>query len=244
MNWGVLNFLISVKIKYRDDNLPYSMEDADSFHLNDETSDNASSDHVVVSRKENGSTRRSVINPMNEDDIDNENSRSFISNLPMKESSTKKIESTQIYDFDSDEDTFADADSDCEPDHFYLQEMLEDEHPERLSLFDYRKKEQEKENSSRTLSSSDTHNDENVVEDSSTSGHEESGTERLIRNLNIDSDSESANEGPGGMYDSVSNLPTIKKRGSGGRLSMGTSPSVGPGRAMLRQASRKTVWGK
>ena len=220
------------------------MKDSGSFHLDDdEKGDNASSDHAVP-RKENGNTRRSTMNSMDEEDIDNENSRSFIANLPMKESSTKKTESTQIYDFDSDEDTFADADSDCEPDHFFLQEMLEDEHPERLSLFDYRKKEQEKENSSRTLSSSDTHNDENVVEDSSTSGHDESGNDTLIRNLNIDSDSESANEEPGDKNDSLSNLPTIKKRGSRGRLSMGTSPSVGPGRAMLRQASRKTVWGK
>lgn len=217
------------------------METRQPYIMKDTETDNISEDSFSLLEDDNLIKKRSSTN---EDAIDFENSRAFFTDLPSKESLTKKTESTQIYDFDdSDEDTFADAESDCEPNHFFLQEMLEDEHPERLSLFDYRKKEQEKENSSRTLSSSDTH-DEVVVEDSSTSGHDVSGTGRLIRNLNIDSDSESEKEESDDKDDSVSNLPTIKKRGSRGRLSMGTSPSVGPGRSMLRQASRKTVWGK
>ncbi len=184
---------------------------------------------------------------LGEDNIDHSNgSRKTLYDRPSEEF-LKKNELTAVPDdgFDSDEDTFADAESDCEPNQFFLDEMLEDEHPERLNLFDYRKKEQEKDKdqggSSRTLSSSDTQNDEHYIEDSSTSRHDDNDEDDpLIRNLNVD-DSESSDN----INDSVSNLPAIRKKETGrGRRSMGTSPGVGPGRAMLRQASQKAVWGK
>eukprot|EP00531_Pseudo-nitzschia_arenysensis_P011768 CAMPEP_0116139720 /NCGR_PEP_ID=MMETSP0329-20121206/13461_1 /TAXON_ID=697910 /ORGANISM="Pseudo-nitzschia arenysensis, Strain B593" /LENGTH=221 /DNA_ID=CAMNT_0003634779 /DNA_START=369 /DNA_END=1034 /DNA_ORIENTATION=+ len=198
-----------------------------------------------ASRNKNGSKPRKSMDVEHhahlDEDIDHSNgSRKIIYDRPSEEF-VKKIELTEIIDFDSDEDTFADAESDCEPNQFFLDEMLEDEHPERLNLFDYRKKEQDKGGSSSTLSSSDTQN-ENVIEDSSTSGHDDDGDDQIIRNLNID-DSESSADPLDGNNDSVSNLPTIRKKGRG-RLSMGTSPGVGPGRAMLRQASQKAVWGE
>lgn len=42
-------------------------------------------------------------------------------------------------DFDSDDDSFAEAGSDCEPNQMYLDEMLEEMHPERINLLEYRK---------------------------------------------------------------------------------------------------------
>ncbi len=200
-----------------------------------------------ASRNRNGSKPRKSMDVEHhahlDEDIDHSNgSRKIIFDRPSEEF-VKKIELSEIIDFDSDEDTFADAESDCEPNQLFLDEMLEDEHPERLNLFDYRRKEQgdSKGGSSSTLSSSDTQN-ENVIEDSSTSGHDDDDDDRMIRNLNID-DSEPSADPFDGNNDSVSNLPTIRKKGRG-RLSMGTSPGVGPGRAMLRQASQKAVWGK
>jgi len=222
------------------------MKDAESDDLNGDCS---ASYHLEVPKKNGCKTPKCMddefhASSLDTDDIDNENSRSFIINVPPKEEYNKKTESAQIDEssFDSDEDTFADAESDCEPNQFFLDEMLEDEHPERLNLFDYRKKEQEKGRggSTKTLSSFDSQKDEN---DLNASVHN-----KLIRNLNIDSDSdsdpESDTEDSDDEHDSFGNLPTIRKKVSRGRLSMGTSPGVGPGRSMLRQASQKAVWGK
>lgn len=239
------------------------MKDSKTDLLNGEKGNSTGYSDHLASRKKNGfKTLKSMDTEFHanslDDNIDNESggNRNILSDRPSKEESAKKAESTEIQivdsdsDFDSDEDTFADAESDCEPNHLFLNEMLEDYHPERLNLFDYRKKEQEKNKggSSSTLSSSDTQNDEDVIEDSSTSRHDENDEDesdhhRIIRNLNINDESESTTEQSDGNNDSFGNLPMISKNG-GRRLSMGASPGVGPGRAMLRQASRKAVWGK
>ena len=166
-----------------------------------------------------------------------------------------KTEATRLSDFDSDEDTFADAESDCEPNQFFLDEMLEDDgHPERLSLLDYRKEKSSKiiVDSSSHLSVSDEQDDENdsVHDDSSTSSHDEidngrSGRNKVSRSLNGDADCESTTERS--EEDEVSNLPAIKDKGKGRRMglnSFGTSQAAGPGRPLLRQPSQKAVWGK
>lgn len=170
----------------------------------------------------------------------------------------KNIEETAACDFDSDEDTFADAESDCEPNQFFLDEMLEDSHPERLNLLDYSKG-----NVNSTLSSSEAYYDENGIEndsdyhehkyeESSTSRNDENegdnnGRKKVNRTLNVDIESESTSEGSDEVDDSFGNLPTIKDKGNGPRMSLnsyGTSTGVGPGRPLLRQPSQRTVWGK
>lgn len=168
------------------------------------------------------------------------------------------VEETPVCDFDSDEYSFADAESDCEPNQFFLDEMLEDSHPERLNLLDYPKR-----YSNATSSLSDAQNEENDIandsddderkyEESSTSRNEENegndnGCKKVNRTLNVDTEGESTSEGSDEVDDSFGNLPTIKDKEKGRRMplnSYGTSTGVGPGRPLLRQPSQRTVWGK
>ena len=120
-----------------------------------------------------------------------------------KDELAKSTESARGCDFDSDEDTFADADSDCEPNQYYLDEMLEDIHPERLNLLEYRKKEQNKTQmfdmkSSSIPSISETQFDENEDNDSEYSlfnkNLEGSDTSRLDDD-DIENDGDSGGDG-------------------------------------------------
>jgi hypothetical protein len=189
------------------------------------------------------------------DNMDEDDGHRKLHRNPSKEEILKHTESTQLYDFDSDEDTFADAESDLEPNQFYLDEMLEDYHPERLNLFDYRKEQQEK---NKWDSSSNTQNDESDddgyrYEESSTSRNgendedeDDSDHDEVIRTLNGDVECESTTD-RSDEDDCFANLPTIKKNGTGrqmGQNNIGTSTEVGPGRSMIRQASQKAAWGK
>jgi len=229
--------------------------------------DNNGSDHFASRKKHDSKCRRCMdceLHDHLDDNIDDDDGHLKVRHdLHSKEELVKNTESTRLCDFDSDEDTFADADSDCEPNQIFLDEMLEDTHPERLNLLDYRKEEQDrnKGDSSSILSSSDTHNDENDTvngddderkfEDSSTSRHDEndeddSDCDRIFRTLNVDVECESTTN-RSDEDDSFGNLPTITEKGKGRQMelnNLGTSAGVGPGRPLLRQASHRAVWGE
>merc|ERR1712176_1488936 len=89
------------------------------------------------------------------------------------------------------------------------------------------------------------------LEESSTSRNEESdkdssGCDKLIGTLNIDDECESTTHHSEEDDDSFGKLPTIGNKVNG-RMGMNNRrqrPGIGPGSSMLRQASRKTVWGK
>jgi len=223
------------------------------------------SDHFASRKKNDFKSRKCMDFELHDHLADNntcDNGHLEVSDRRIQEP-VEKNESTRVCDFDSDDDTFADADSDCEPNQFFLDEMLEDSHPERLNLLDYRKEEQEKgkRGSSGMSSSSHAQNDENdtendgdddMLEDSSTSRHDGddedgSGYEKDTRTLTADVDCESTTDKSDEDDDSFGNLPTIRDKATG-RLkrlnNLQTSPDVGPGRPLLRQASQKAVWGK
>ena len=240
------------------------MSDNEIDVLNEEK-DNNGSNHLASRHKNESRSRRCMdfeLHDHLDDNIDDDAGNRKVRHDRSKEEIVKHTETTEVCDFDSDEDTFADADSDCEPNQFFLDEMLEDSHPERLNLMDYRKEDQGKNkgDSSSMLSLSDTENDENDImnddnqhkfEDSSTSRHDESdeddrGRDKVIRTLNVDVDCESTTN-RSDEDDSFGNLPTIRNKGKGRQMELndiGTSAGVGPGRPMLRQASQKAVWGK
>lgn len=102
----------------------------------------------------------------------------------------KRTESTRSCDSFSDDDTFAEAESDCEPNQFYLDEMLEDTHPERLNLFDYRRSAR---SSSRTGLGDENDNDNDNDSYLDQSLHISSSTrfENFNDNNDIDNDSDS-----------------------------------------------------
>jgi len=182
-----------------------------------------------------------------DENIDEDDGHRKLCHNASKEEILKHTESTQLCDFDSDEDTFADAESDLEPNQFYLDEMLEDYHPERLNLFDYRKEHQEKKkgDSSSDVQNDESDDDEHMYEDSSTSRHDENDDE-VFRTLNGDVEGKSTTD-RSDEDDSFAPLPTIKKNGTGRKMEQnndGTSTGLGPGRSMLRQASQKSAWGK
>lgn len=226
----------------------------------------ANSDHIARHNKNDSMRRRgSVMNSEHDeepaDNIDaDEGHRKVVQARRSSLAFVKNIEKTPNCDFDSDEDTFADAESDCQPNQFFLDEMLEDSHPERLNLLDYSKSNII---STSVLSSSDAHNDENDIvnessgeehkyDQSSTSRNGENDGDGNVRNkanrtLNVDTECESTSEVSDEVDDSFGNLPTIKDNGKGRRMTLnsyGTSAGVGPGRPLLRQPSQRTVWGK
>jgi len=218
---------------------------------------NDGSDHLAPTEKNDSMSRRgSILDPeLSDDPGDNidgdEGHRKAVQARRSSLAFVQNIETTPVNDFDSDEDTFADAESDCEPNQFFLDEMLEDSHPERLNLLDYSKNNFV---STGMVPRSDAQNDENdAVNDSDDDKqkYEESITSRnddieVNQTLN-DTECESTSEGSDGVDDSFGNLPTIKHKENGRRMplnSYGTSAGVGPGRALLRQPSQRTVWGK
>jgi hypothetical protein len=225
--------------------------------------DNNDSDHLASGKKNELKSRRCMdfeLHDHLDDNISNKDSNGEVHRgSRSKEEVARKIESNRVRDFDSDADTFADADSDCEPNQFFLDEMLEDSHPERLNLLDYRRERQEmkKGGASSTLSSSHTQNEENGLlndgdddeqefDDSSTSRHDEINEDSSGRDKGTDVECESTTDHSDGV-DSFGNLPTISKNGKGQQMGLGnigTSAGVGPGRPLLRQASHKAVWGK
>jgi len=221
----------------------------------------------IARRSNNGSMRRrgSVMNSEQEEEPDDnidvdEGHRKSGQARRSSLAFVKNIEKTPACDFDSDEDTFADAESDCEPNQFFLDEMLEESHPERLNLLDYSKSNII---STSALPSSNAQNDENDIvndsggeehkyEDSSTSRNDEDDGDGNVRNkanqtLNVDTECESTSEVSDEVDDSCGNLPAIKDNGKGRHMTLnsyGTSAGVGPGRPLLRQPSQRTVWGK
>eukprot|EP00751_Fragilariopsis_kerguelensis_P012322 CAMPEP_0170775748 /NCGR_PEP_ID=MMETSP0733-20121128/10765_1 /TAXON_ID=186038 /ORGANISM="Fragilariopsis kerguelensis, Strain L26-C5" /LENGTH=219 /DNA_ID=CAMNT_0011118609 /DNA_START=118 /DNA_END=777 /DNA_ORIENTATION=- len=68
------------------------------------------------------------------------------------------------FDFDSDDDSFAEADSDCYPDQYYLDEMLEEIHPERINLFEYKKKEQQQHRDHDQVHVQDKYNEDHDID--------------------------------------------------------------------------------
>lgn len=144
----------------------------------------------------------------------------------------------------SDDDTFADADSDCEPDLSYLNEMLDEGHPERLNLFDYRK-----ENPASLVTVGGAENDA-VNDGNSATGRSDdinvvSDHDHEQTSQTGNSDSNDGDESVGTRIlneDAFGVLPTI---GSGRRKQIKLNNyGAGPGRSMLRQSSQKAVWGK
>jgi len=152
-------------------------------------------------------------------------------------------------DFDedfSDDDTFADADSDCEPDLSYLNEMLDEGHPDRLNLFDHRT-----EKSASLVTVGGAEND--------AVNHGNSATGRSY-DINVVSDHDHEQTSETGNSDSNDGdeivetgilnedaFGVLSTIGSGRRKQIklnnyGAAP--GPGRSMLRQPSQKAVWGK
>jgi len=211
--------------------------------------DNNDSDHLASGKKKELESRRCMdfeLHDHLDDNISNNDSNGEVHRVSRsKEEVARKSESNRARDFDSDADTFADADSDCEPNQFFLDEMLEDSHPERLNLMDYRRERQEMKNGdvSSTLSSSD---DEQEFDDSSTSRHDEIDEDSSGRDKGADAECESTTD-RSDVGDSFGNLPTISKNEKGPQMGLGNigaSAGVGPGRPLLRQASQKAVWGK
>jgi len=211
--------------------------------------DNNDSDHLASGKKKELESRRCMdfeLHDHLDDNISNKDSNGEVHRgSRSKEEVERKTESNSARDFDSDADTFADADSDCEPNQFFLDEMLEDSHPERLNLMDYRRERQEVKNGdvSSTLSSSD---DEQEFDDSSTSRHDEIDEDSSGRDKGTDAECESTTD-RSDVGDSFGNLPTISKNGKGPQMGLGNigaSAGVGPGRPLIRQASHKAVWGK
>jgi len=205
-------------------------------------------------RNKNGSRRErgSIMNIEGEeepdDDIDvDQGHRKVVQARRSSLAFVKNIEKTPACDIDSDEDTFADAESDCEPNQFFLDEMLEDSHPERLNLLDYSKR-----SNGEFDIVNDSGDDEHKYEDSSTSRNDENDgddnvRDKVNRTLNVETECESTSEVSDEVDDSFGNLPTIKDNGKGRRMALnsyGTSAGVGPGRPLLRQPSQRTVWGK
>jgi len=225
----------------------------------DEKDTNGSHEPVSPKKDEFSSRKRRESTAVDRDGIDkNTGHHTGQKDRSAKVSFVKSPESAQVGDdFDSDEDTFADADSDCEPNQFFLDEMLEDIHPERLSLLDYRKEKSKKDFSGLLDSSAEM--DENDIEedtddehkllDSSTSGHDENAEDVTRRakglSLNADADCESTTDQSDDDEDSFGALPALNNNKGKGRPSMyGSSSSLGPGRPLLRQPSQKAVWGK
>ena len=188
-----------------------------------------------------------------------------------KDEIVKSTESTRPYDSDSDEDTFADADSDCEPNQYYLDEMLEDIHPEHLNLFDYRKKEQGWRDASHSsiLSISESQYDENDDDDdgdssvskdlegSSTSRLDDNddnggggGSDRCRFGIKGNLDLDASEHDRVDEDDTFGSLPaTTREKRKGWQMGLNnfgssTGAAAGPGRPLLRQPSRKEVWGK
>jgi len=184
-----------------------SDSERDSDVLNDKK-DNNDLDHSSHLKSTKRRTRRSMDFELHDpheynnnygEDSDNNDGGGKCNHLG-KDELVKSTESTRACDFDSDEDTFADADSDCEPNQYYLDEMLEDIHPERLNLLEYRKKKQNKSHnyyrsSSSIPSISEAQYDENDDNDSEYSFNknlEGSFTSRLDDN---DNDGDSGGDG-------------------------------------------------
>ena len=176
------------------------------------------------------------------------------------------------YDFDSDEDSFAEADSDCEPNQYYLDEMLEEIHPERINLFEYKKKgseEHDRDNEYR-YDRDDQHDNENDYNSCLSDGDDDddNGGESILGRLGVEDDSiinsritkdgESSSDDAfeGDTFDCCSNdsssntstaTTTTEDRNTRRRTKMNFGNSVSasaPGRPLLRQPSRKAVWGK
>lgn len=180
----------------------------------------------------------------------------------------KRTESTRSCDSFSDDDTFAEAESDCEPNQFYLDEMLEDTHPERLNLFDYRRSARSSsraeglEDDTDHSDGNDSYLDQNLhtsstrMFDLNDDSDSDSDHDKVVRKgiLNADDDSDiesksktddSSSDDEEDAFDSV---PKRIENNRGGRRSSlgsyGSSGGAGPGRPLLRQASQKAVWGK
>lgn len=174
-------------------------------------------------------------------DNENDNVRPDDASPEDKKKSAKPTKSAESFDYDSDDDSFACAESDCEPNQFYLAEMLEDVHPERLNLFDYKRAASvnriNKENAKNSNSYLDQslHASTRKVDTDYDNDHEKLGRkDDLIPGYESDSD-----EG-----DSFDCVPKIIGNGRARRSSLGSTGSAGPGRPMLRQPSQKAVWGK
>mmetsp|Transcript_12864 Transcript_12864/g.36258 ORF Transcript_12864/g.36258 Transcript_12864/m.36258 type:complete len:251 (+) Transcript_12864:351-1103(+) len=171
-----------------------------------------------------------------------------------KDEPGKRIESTKVFDYMSDEDSFACAESDCEPNQFYLDEMLEDIHPERLNLFDYKRAVSSGSNSSRIKKENGNGSDsylDHSLHNSSTRRfdlEDAEDDENLTRKdmLSAGDDSDSGTEVLD-EEDTFDSGPTAIGKGSGrrgGANNFGSPANAGPGRPLLRQPSQKAVWGK
>lgn len=189
------------------------------------------------------------------DSLDNINADSALSKEEIN-NSTKRSESTRSWDsFDSDEDSFADADSDCQPNQMYLDEMLEDIHPDRLNLLDYRP------SSIRSLlSRTKNEMDESLhnsryghgfdLDSTGASNRDRSGRNTSLKKLDEDSDTETDlvdDEEDDDVFDMIRSTTIGDNQGQRNGVNkhtFGSSAGVGPGRPMLRQPSCKTAWGK
>lgn len=186
------------------------------------------------------------------DSLDNIDAESA---LRKKEFNTRS-ESTRSWDsFDSDDDSFADADSDCQPNQMYLDEMLEDIHPDRLNLLDYRP------SSIRSLTSRKKNEmDENLHNSRYGHGFDLDSTgasdrDRSVRSTSwkkFDEDSLTEtdlvdDEEDDDAFDTLRSTTMGENRGQRNGVkkdAFGSSAGVGPGRPMLRQPSCKVAWGK
>ncbi|OEU13459.1 hypothetical protein FRACYDRAFT_241794 [Fragilariopsis cylindrus CCMP1102] len=134
-------------------------------------------------------------------------------------------------DFDSDDDSFAEAGSDCEPNQMYLDEILDD--VDNVDNVDHGKDGKD-DNDNRWHNSSLRNNSSKSV---TKTKKEEEGSEEEDENDGFDGESSSTSI----------NIKEKEKRRQQQQTKLntfGSTTASGPGRPLMRQPSQKVVWGK